>query len=302
MIVNLKQYVMLLVSIFLINIANANDYLDKSYEYTETFIYDTSNDLDTSFSGEDYNIDNRNLAKADIYYESVDEKGQAIINNSNIKIRLLFPRFRDKYRVSLENYNKNNSIDDRDNSESFLFGLTHNKARIGVKFRGIEIDPFVSYNLKTTQYFENELELYLGNRAIYFSDFGFDNTVSVNFSKDISENSKISFDNSYRFQEEYDNKYELLHSVNLYVQLNSRKSLHYTVSSYATKDDIINKNLEVDYYYAGATYKNYFYKNWGYYEFGAGLTFRDENNFDAKGRALFRIGALFGNAKPKLNN
>ncbi|MBT7116819.1 MAG: hypothetical protein HN901_00485, partial [Campylobacteraceae bacterium] len=77
---------------------------------------------------------------------------------------------------------------------------------------------------------------------------------------------------------------------------------NYTISSYATKDDIINQDLEVDYYYTGGSLKEYFYKNWAYYNIDAGLIFRDENSFEAKGRLLFRIGALFGNAKPKFNN
>ncbi len=291
----------ILIILLSFNILNANEYLDGSYTTVETFVYDTSDYLDTSFSGEDYDIENKDLIKGDIFYESIHEKSQDNINNSNLKLRLLFPRFRDKYKVTLENYNRSNSIDDTKESEDFLFGLTHNKARVGVKFRGLKMDPFVSYNLDTTQYLENESELYFGNRAIYFSDFGLDNTISANISKELNENMKISFDNSYRFQEEFNNRYELVHSLSLYNKFNSRKSLHYSITLYSTKDDIINPKLELDYCYSGVSYRNHFYKDWGYFQVDTGLTFRDENDFEPRGRVLFRIGALFGNAKPKFN-
>ena len=126
--------------------------------------------------------------------------------------------------------------------------------------------------------------------------------MSLNISKQLDEYTKISFDNSYRFQEVYDDRHEVVHSLNLYYQLDEKQIVDATVSSYSTKDNIENLDLEVDYYYTGVSYKNYFYQNWTYFQIDTGMIFRDENNFNGKARVLFRIGALFGNAKPKFNN
>ncbi|MBT6107514.1 MAG: hypothetical protein HOH31_02860 [Campylobacteraceae bacterium] len=303
----IQNTIYLLVCLFSLSL-NANYFdepetiLDDTYDTTETFIYSTADYLDTSFSGEDYDIESQDLTKADISYESIFEKGQDSIQNSNIKIRLLFPRFRKQYKITFENYNKSKSIDETNENDSYLLGIGKDKARVGLKFRGINPDPFISYNLEYKTYLANNLDFHIGNRAMYFADYKFDNTFSINFKKQINDHLIVSFNNSYRFQEEYNNKYELVNTINLSQDLGQKRSLNYTISSYATKDDIINQDLEVDYYYAGGFYKEYFYKNWAYYNIDAGLIFRDENSFEAKGRLLFRIGALFGNAKPKFNN
>ena len=61
------------------------NYIDNTYTTTENFIYETSDYLDTSFSGENYAVDSDKLTKAEISYESILEDGQANINNTNIK-------------------------------------------------------------------------------------------------------------------------------------------------------------------------------------------------------------------------
>jgi len=297
-----RYFIVLFLFVNIVNAKYIEEIMDGTYGATEVFIDDTSNYLDKSFSREDYAVSEGSLNKGDIFYESVYEKGQDNINNSNIKIRLLFPRFRDKYKISLENYTKSKSIDDRKTSDDYLLGIADGKKRIGLKFRGIKPDLFVSYKIGKTFDINNDYSLFMENNAIYFADFGFDNTMQFNIKKELSSDTKISFDNSYRFTKLNDNKHEVVNSINIYNQLNSRELLSGSISSYATKDDIVNQSLEVDYYYSGISYKNHFYKNWGYFQVDTGLTFRDENDFEPRGRILFRIGALFGNAKPTFDN
>jgi hypothetical protein len=295
----------ILISLFVINTSIFANYLETSekilditYDTTEEYIYDTSDYLDRSFSTNDYEVDQKDLTRAEVYYESIYEDGQENISTANIKIRVLFPRLRDKYKVTFENYNTSSSIDDRSTSDDYLLGIADGKRRIGVKFRGINPDLFVSYKLSKDYMYDYEYNINIGNRAVYFADFGFDNTMNLNISKQLDSSTKISFDNTYRFQELYDNRHEVVNSINIYHQLRKKEILNATISSYATKDDVINKDLEVDYYYAGLSYKNFFYKNRGYFQVDAGTIARDENGFDPKARVLFRIGALFGNNKP----
>ena len=285
--------------IFLILLSNmlfANSYISNTHNTTETFLYDVSDYLDTRFSGQDYDIDKKSLTKAEISYESVFEKDKSSYSNGNVRIRLLFPRFRKKYKVTFENYVKSKSIDDTQSSKSYLLGISHNKARLGLKFRGINPDPFISYNIEKQLNLYKNWDFYIGNKAIYFADYKFDNIFSINLEKKIDDSTRFAFKNSYRFQEEYNDKYELVHSLNLYKDLGDKQKLNYTISSYATKDNI-KKELEVDYYYTGVSYRKFYYKNWAYYQVDTGLTFRDENHFDARGRMMIKLGIVFGNAK-----
>jgi hypothetical protein len=298
----------ILISLFVINTSILANYLETSkkilditYDRSEEFIYSTSDFLDRSFSAENYEVEQKDLTRAEVYYESVYEDGQETLTTKDIKIRLLFPRLRDKYKVTFENYNTSSSIDDRSSSDDYLLGVANGKRRIGIKFRGIEPDLFVSYVLSSDYIYDNDYNINIGNRAVYFADFGFDNTMNLNISKQLDSSTVLSFDNSYRFQELYDNRHEVVNSLNIYHQLTKKERLNATLSSYATKDDIINQDLEVDYYYAGLSYKNFFYKNRGYFQIDGGAIARDENGFDPKARVLFRIGALFGNSKPKFN-
>ncbi|MEA3497560.1 MAG: hypothetical protein U9R16_00740, partial [Campylobacterota bacterium] len=180
-----------------------------------------------------------------------------------------------------------------------LLGLTKGKSRVGVKFRGISPDLFISYKLFDDYPLKYQFNFHIENKIMYFVDYKLDNTLQMNFSKMVNDSMRFSFNNSYRFQEEFNDRHKVIHSLNLLNNLDYKSYINYSLSSYSTNDN--TKSFGVDYYYAGTSYKNFYYKNWAYYKIDTGLTFRKDNNFDAKARAMIKLGILFGKSKSKFN-
>ncbi len=271
------------------------DYVNDTHKVVDNFIYDTSDYLDKFASGEDYIVEDNSLVSGELSYLNILEKSTPSTTDLNLKIRLLFPRFRKNYDLILENYRKSDSIDDTKQENRYLLGLAKGKARIGIKFRGLKPDLFVSYKLSYKQSFTNNWKFYMGNKAFYFTDYKFDNIFVIEMIKLIDNMTQFVFKNQYRFQEEYDDKHEVIHSFSLSTYLNNKSTLNYILSSYGTKDN--TKAYGVDYFYTGVSYKEFYHKNWAYYQVDTGVTFRDENDFNARARIMIKLGVLFGNSK-----
>ncbi|MEA3497991.1 MAG: hypothetical protein U9R16_02915, partial [Campylobacterota bacterium] len=167
---------------------NANsDYIDKTHEIVENYLYTTSDYLDKAISREDYKVKNKTLLSGELSYASVVEKSTPSYNNLKLRIRLLFPRLRDNYKLTLENYNENNSIDNVNQHNRYLLGLTKGKSRVGVKFRGISPDLFISYKLFDDYPLKYQFNFHIENKIMYFVDYKLDNTLQMNFSKMVND-------------------------------------------------------------------------------------------------------------------
>jgi hypothetical protein len=291
-----KNYFFLLITILYIKA----DHMDSLYASTEYLFYDASNYLDKNISSQTYKVDNKHLVKADISYNSIFEESQPSIQKRNIKIKFLFPRLRKKYKIIFENYNQNKAINEIETTTNYnMLAVSKDTMKIGVKFRPIKPDLFILYKYKWEYNLIKKIKLIIKNNAIYFAKFKFNNLFSINIEKYLYKDIKLSFNNSYRFQEKYD-KYELTNAINIYYKVSTNQRLNYTILSYSIKDNSTNRSLEVDYYYIGVAYRNYFFKNRTYFQIDTGLTFRDENNFDKKGRIMFKLGVLFGGIKKSI--
>lgn len=280
----------------IISVVNAElSYVENTRNGIENFLHGTSNGIDKFISQEDYKVEQKTLTSGDLSFETINEQKKPSVNQINFKVRILLPRSRKSYKLTLDNYVRKGSMDEKSKSDDYTLGLAKGKKRIGIKFRGIEPDLFVSYQLNKTINLVDDWKFYIENKTTYFVDYDFENIFIIDFNKKIDEKRRLSFRNHYRFQEHGDDLHEVVHSLNLESHINNRSDIHYSLSSYSTKNDY--KKYEVDYYYSGAKYKNFYHKNWAYYQVDLGLMYRDENSFDPTARFMFRVGVLFGNSK-----
>jgi len=295
----IKKMFLYLLFFLLFNIKAYAYHYDYTHTSIENFLYKSSDNLDKFISGKEYEVPQKTLVSGELSYIHISEQSEDAYNNLNFKVRFLFPRLRKHYKLVFENYKQTNSIDDiKEEDSSYMLAIAKGKTRLGVKFRGIHPDLFASYKLYYDKDLNNDWNFYTENRIIYFLDHKLDNTFKIIFNRKIDDNTNFAFNNTYQFQEYYNNRDHITSSLDLYHSLDYKSTIHYSLASYFQENT--NAPYTVD-YYTGASYRRFYYKNLNYYQIDTGFTFREKNDYEAKARVMIKFGILFGKSKKALH-
>jgi hypothetical protein len=215
------------------------------------------------------------------------------------------PRTSKILKLSLENFNESDSIDDygnhtgNNNNNDYLLGLEYfsydkNMAMMrfgaGIKTNNGNIDPYFSFTMRKYLYI-NEWHLTLSEKLRYFLNIHVDNRIEANLGYFINSTTKFRLINSYRYKDE-DSSHELTNILRIHKLLSNKKNIYADLNIYSFEDD--KNKFDISYYKAGIHFYHRFYKNWIYYEVEPSLMFRIENAYKPTARIFLSIGVLFG--------
>ena len=297
-----KKQFLYLIFFILFNIKAYAYHYDYTHTKIEKFLYSSTDTLDRFLSGKNYFVPNNTLVSGELSYVYVNEQSTNPSNNLDFKVRLRFPRVEknvksvfENYRIEFETYKENNTLDkEKSKKNGYMLGIIRDKAKLGIQFRGLNSDLFASYKLYNNKKLNNNWSSYIENKIGYFVREGFINTFQIILDRKIYENINFSFNNSYQYKAKNNNEKSISNSLNFSYNSDYKSTYTYILSSNFQRDD--TKPFTVD-YYTGVAYRKFYYKNLNYYQVDTGLTFREENSFDAKARVMITFGVLFGKSK-----
>ncbi len=307
----MKKILVLLSLLSSVSFATKSDiyYFDKAHEVLSDWIYNTSNSLDLFFAKKDIDSLHSTGSYLDLSFNSYAEERRELRYRLNVKFRLRLPRTQKRWNLIFEDYKKTLSTDKQNSdtigdsleNNSYILGIQMEKIKSkfievnfggGVHFSGISPDVYTSLYLNKDFYNSLSWQFEISNRIRYFIRKKLDNTFSVSLSKILSEKTKFSFQNSYRFIEDQNYLNETENSFLIEQYLGKKEGLYYALSAYSFGDR--DRDFKLNYYLAQVSYKRYFYHNYAYYELSPGIIFRRENSFRPSAKIVFKIGIYFG--------
>ncbi len=288
---------------------NSSNDLTDMHEKISEWIYETSNRIDIFFSGNDKEIVTKKASYLDTSFDTYAETYRPAQYRFNISLRLRLPRTQKRLNLVLEDFKNTSSADlqrsataaDTIQNNEYLLGVQYRQqeskyTRIryggGVRFRSYTPDPYILIYLGRSIYFPKNWELLLGNKLRYFADYRLDNTAEATLIRILNEELRFSFRNIYRFLENDNYKNELINALVLEQFISAKMGTSYSLSIYSSNDS--RSVFRLDYYYAGATFRHYYYRDWAYYQIDGGIMLRESNNFSPSARVMFKIGLIFG--------
>ncbi len=283
--------------------------LDSVHDTISEWIYRTSNRIDIFFSGSSEELSPKSATYLDTSFDTYAETYRSPQYRYNISLRLHLPRTQKRLNLMLEDFKKTSSVDllqsaspqDSVANNDYLLEIHYRQqeskyTRIGygggIRFRSFRPDPYISLYLSRSLYFSKEWELVLRNKARYFADYRLDNSAEVALVKIISEKLRFSFRNIYRFIEHESYRNEIVNTLALERFITEKKGLGYLLSAYSSGDT--DSVFKLGYYYAGVSFRHYYYRDWAYYQIDGGGMLRESNNFSPSARVMFKMGFLFG--------
>ncbi|BBG66228.1 hypothetical protein NNO_1525 [Hydrogenimonas sp.] len=291
---------------------NVTGGIDEVHEAISEWIYDTSNRIDIFFSGSSEDVSVQKGTYLDTSFDMYAETYRSAQYRYNISLKLRLPRTQKRLNLVLEDFKKTSSVDlpqsttpgDTLTNNDYLLGVSYRQqeskyTRIGygggIRFRSFTPDPYLTAYISRSFYFSYRWELLLRNKVRYFADYRLDNTATAALIKIIDEKLRFSFQNIYHFLEHDKYRNEIVNTLSLEQFIGPKKGVSYTLSAYSSGDT--DSVFKLGYYYGGASFRHYYYRNWAYYQVDGGVMFRESNNFSPSARAMFKIGFLFGRPK-----
>ncbi len=275
--------------------------IDRLYDTTLKAIANTLEQTDIYLSDDNRTIKQRfNIATS---LEVVTETYQPTLFRFNVRANIELPRTQKKLHLFLQDFDRSNSIDKtyaktiRDSIEntSYLFGLQYltrsNIAyRAGLRLRKVSPDPFVSARWNKTHYFKDSW-IYFGDKLFYYVRNKWDNTLFAHYQHKINDHALFSFENSYRYETKPNEENQYVHALKLYLSRGRYELLVPRLEIYLHANN--DNSYKLNYYYAGFSYRNVFFRDWLFYEIAPAVLWRIENDFRPSYRLGFVIGITF---------
>ena len=289
-------------SILLIALPLAAFDIDELYKKTLESIANLLKKTDIFLSDDNRSIKQRfNIATS---IETVTETYQPTLFRFNVKANIELPRTQKKLHLFLQDYEKSNSIDktyskniqDSIQNTSYLFGLqyltkSNLSYRVGLRFRKVTPDPFLSARWSQTSYLTDSSWVYFGDKLFYYMRHKWDNTLFAHYQHKLNDNMLFSFENSYRYETKPQDENQYVHALKLYISGSRYELFIPRAEIYCHANN--QSSYKLNYYYLGFSYRNIFYRKWLFYQIAPAVLWRIENGFRPSYRLSFSVGVTF---------
>ncbi len=273
--------------------------IDTTYKSILEFLRSSINSLDIFLS--DSNVSIKQRFDISTWVDTALETKRDTEFKFNIRAHLELPRTRKRLHLFLQDFKTKNSIDyqngrnlkDSINNNSYLFGLqyltkTGFHYKLGIKFN--TFDPFAGAAWEYTHHFTSSW-LYYGFNAKYYAKRHLDTLAFMNYQTKLSDRDILSFENSYRYEEDLHHLHQYLHALKIYHSATKDEIIVPHFEIYCDSDD--TRSYKLNYYYAGVDYENTFYRKWLFYKLSPAVLWRMENDFDPSYRVMVSVGIRF---------
>ncbi len=297
--------------------SNETSYFNHFQNYqqlTEDLIVYNSNRIDRYFSGSRNRIMTNQSTFIDVSLRLTEEVLRPFEYNLNFNTFFALPNTENKYKLIVQNYNQDDSIDQgkelgsrtqEESTAEFLLGFQYDalstylanvNLEVGAKFAGVIPDPYVRVTARRSFVLDKYFEIWLSNDAAYFVFDKLDNKTELRFTHIVYDDMKLELYNSYRFrQKDKDNNitsHELSNSISLSRLFSRQRGLSVKAGVYSRRENDLG--LYLNYYNVGMDFRQVIYKNWLYVEINPSMLWRRENHFVMTSRISVTMGMIFG--------
>ena len=284
------------------------------HQFTEDLIIYNSNRIDRYFSGSRNRVTTNQSTFIDVSLRLTEEVLRPFEYNINFNTFFSLPNTENKYKLIVQNYNKDESIDqgnevglrqEEGNKPEFLLGFQYDALstylanvnfEIGAKFLGIIPDPYVRMIVRKSFVLDKYFEIWLSNDASYFVFDKLDNKTELRFTHIVYDDMKLELYNSYRVREkDRDNNitsHELSNSISISRLFSQQRGISFKAGVYSRREDDLG--LYLNYYNTGIDFRQVIYKNWLYVEINPSMLWRRENHFVMTSRISVTMGMISG--------
>lgn len=289
-------------------------HLQNFHQLTEDIIVENANRIDMYFSGSRAMMDSKQSTYVDISLKGVEESLRPFEYDLKINTFFSLPNTEEKYKLVLQSYNEDDSIDsglangDSDTLQkdnTLLLGLQYDMLEkylsnvyleLGAKFLGVLPDPYVRVKMRQSYLHNKYVELWISNDFSYFAIDQVDNRSEFRITHIVQKNQKLEWYNSYRYQQKDVNNpistHEVSNALSISQLFSHQRGVTLRGSIYSRRED--DGALKLNYYMLGMDFRQVIYDNWLYLEFNPAFMWRSENHYAMTPRGSVTMGIIFG--------
>ena len=280
-------------------ISNTNDYRKDIHNY----LIDMSSNLD-NYVDDSKKLDIKRYSSAYGLLELSAFQNQHgnVSFDQKVKIRLKLPKLKDNFRLVFESdeVDENKDFIENHNSnanDDFNLGLSYDtlkkdvklKAKVGIKLHN-KLDPFIKLSAnKTWENIYNDIDFTVGQNIKESVVKKLESTSFVSLDKQLNEYYSLHHYTEYYWQSGEKADSEVIPSIYLNQEINSKNYLTY---SFTSNINNIDSNLRIKRHSAKVNYRH-FIKKWLYVDAVPENYYSDANDFKPRYAIRFNFGIYF---------
>jgi len=280
-------------------ISNTNDHRKDIHNYIIAMSTNLDNYVDDSRK---LDIEQYSSAYGLIQFSAFQNQHGSVNFDQKVKLKLKLPKLKDKFRLVFESdkidENKDFIEDHESNTnDDFNLALTYDtlkddiklKAKVGLKL-GSKLDPFIKLTaLKTWENIFSNVDYTIGEKIEESVIDKLESTSYMRFDKQLNDYNSVHNYTEYYWHSGDSNDSQIINSMYLSQEINSKNYLVYSFSNYI---DNIDTNLRIKRHSAKINYRH-FIKKWLYVDTIPENYYNDENNFKPRYAIRFNLGMYF---------
>ena len=279
--------------------------LDNTEDHRKTIhqsLISLSSNIDGYFIPQEIKDVDYSSTYGQIEFSSYINEGDSISFDQKIRIKLILPKLKEKFRLEIETSDERETIDtvedhDKKTNDNLSVGLAYYKvlknkinlkSKTGLKVRS-KFDPFFEIEANKTWNENTDLEYILSQK---FKQSVVKHTESTTFFRiDKMLDDTYSLHNYYQqyWQSKQENDSEYYASIYLNQKLTDSRNLTYTVDSNINN---IDSDMKAKRYSLKVKYKHYL-KKWLYFDVTPENYYKEDENFKGKFALKLNLGMYF---------